>query len=349
MNTETTLRLLKNAGFHILGTDGSFIYIEDPSCILRSFETFIEYAWTAIFLITGMLLFGWAISLIRGGKTDLITNLRNLTLMFGTLTLAVPIINLIFGDDLFARGCRTIQISRPDIDRLLDARSAQFAARNTVELYDNIDIIDHGITATPQSPERTDPIINEPDLEPMENNNPIEPILQPRPTPPASSDAPTQPTARTLDMSIVITRVTEQGGDVIYTDASGGGIRRTGGSRAWRNQNPGNIRDSKFARRMGAIGAAGGFAVFPDAETGARAIAALLTGNSYRNLTVADAIARYAPPHENDTAAYQQNLARLTGIDIGIYIRDLTKDQLNAVVSAIRRVEGWTPGREIAI
>ena len=44
MNTTTILQLLKNSGFHGLRADAEFIYMEDPSCILRSFETFINYA-----------------------------------------------------------------------------------------------------------------------------------------------------------------------------------------------------------------------------------------------------------------------------------------------------------------
>ena len=328
MNTETALRLLKNAGFHILGTDGSFIYLEDPSCILRSFETFIEYAWTAIFFITGMLLFGWAMSMIRGAKNDLINNIRNLMLIFGTLTLAVPIMNLIYGDNLFARGCRTIRVAHNDVERVLDARSAQLTPHGGTELYDDIEIID-----------------GNPDQSPiMVATQTVETISSTPGAPTAPSITPPQGTSHT---SMAVSAA-ERGGDVVYTDATGHGIRRTGGTRSWRNQNPGNIRDSKFARRMGAIGAAGGFAVFPDAETGMRAIAALLRSDSYKNLRIADAVARYAPPSENDTTRYQQNLAKLTGLDINIYVRDLSDAQMTSVTAAIRQIEGWTPGREIA-
>ncbi|MDE6571589.1 MAG: conjugal transfer protein, partial [Alphaproteobacteria bacterium] len=143
------------------------------------------------------------------------------------------------------------------------------------------------------------------------------------------------------------TRAAASGGDVIYTHSDGTRTKRTGGTRAWRNNNPGNIRDSKFARRAGAIGAAGGFAVFPDTETGMAAIAALLRSDSYRNLTVGDAIGRYAPPHENDTRAYQRYLERLTGLRMDTPITDLSNADMARVTAAIQTVEGWTPGREI--
>ena len=138
MNIETVLRLLKNSGYHVLGADGSFIYLKDPGCLLRSFDTFIEYAWLAVTFITGMLLFGWAISMIRGVKNDLMTNMRNLILIFGTLTLVRPIVNLVFGDDLFARGCATITVSTSEVARMLDARRvADDAAIENFDIYDS--------------------------------------------------------------------------------------------------------------------------------------------------------------------------------------------------------------------
>ena len=139
MNTELIIRLLKNSGINVLGADSSAVYIEDPSCILRSFETFIEYAWIIITAVTGVLLFGWAISMIRGAKNDIFTNLRNLIIMFATLSCVIPIVNIIWGDDLFAIGCKTITVSLDDLKVLLDARNARFANSDT-EVYETQDI-----------------------------------------------------------------------------------------------------------------------------------------------------------------------------------------------------------------
>jgi hypothetical protein len=58
------------------------------------------------------------------------------------------------------------------------------------------------------------------------------------------------------------------GNSVIYTDTSGKQWQFEGGNRPWRNQNPGNLVPGKVSKRNGAIGKAGGFAVFPDYETG---------------------------------------------------------------------------------
>ncbi len=123
MNTETIIRLLRNSGINVIGADASSVYIEDPSCILRAFETFIEYAWIIITAITGVLLFGWAVSMIRGAKNDIFTNLRNLIIMFATLSCVIPIVNLIWGDDLFEVGCATVAVPLSDLNTLLDARN----------------------------------------------------------------------------------------------------------------------------------------------------------------------------------------------------------------------------------
>jgi len=55
---------------------------------------------------------------------------------------------------------------------------------------------------------------------------------------------------------------------VIYIDESGQQSQFSGGTRTWRNQNPGNLVPGGVSRRNNQIGKAGGFAVFPDYQTG---------------------------------------------------------------------------------
>mgnify|MGYP004583254273 FL=1 len=144
METATIIRLLSNAGFRVLGTDGANLYIEDPSCILRSFQTFTEYAWIILTFITGMLIFGWAISMIRGAKNNIFMNLRNLTIMFGTLAAAGAILNMIYGGDLFARGCQTVAVDINTVNEMLDMRQKKMSPQQT-DLYESIDIYDSGV------------------------------------------------------------------------------------------------------------------------------------------------------------------------------------------------------------
>lgn len=158
MNIETIFRLLKNAGFHVLGTDGVFIHLEDPSCILRSFETFLNYSWIAITFITGVLLFGWAIAYIRGAKNDLFINLRNLVLIFGALTAIKPVVNMIWGGDVFARGCKTINVSIAEVRRILDAQNLKLSKHNPDDLFEDIDIYDTGSVGSEELPYAQAPV-----------------------------------------------------------------------------------------------------------------------------------------------------------------------------------------------
>lgn len=143
MNTDTIIRLLQNAGFHGVRANSDFVFIEDPSCILRSFETFAGYAWTIIAILTGMMLFGWAISMLRGAKNDFFMNLRNLILIFGLLTLARPIMNFVYGGDLFGLGCKTFSIPMSEIELLLESRNLNL---NTADgMYEDLQIYDSGV------------------------------------------------------------------------------------------------------------------------------------------------------------------------------------------------------------
>ena len=416
METATIIRLLSNAGFRVLGTDGANLYIEDPSCILRSFQTFTEYAWIILTFITGMLIFGWAISMIRGAKNNIFINLRNLTIMFGTLAAAGAILNMIYGGDLFARGCQTVAVDINTVNEMLDMRQKKMSPQQT-DLYESIDIYDSGVVranvtanntddandntstdntvigdeiSTPddaddkfipisqklsdtdkdklldilrRAPDGTltiprDQIKTDDDVSnklpngglPIENIPSVDELRDRLIPAPSQRDAtannpsahhPSNPSEQEYTSAVALGR------DVVYTTADGRRVRRTGGTRAWRNLNPGNIRYSEFSRNAGAIGQAGGFAVFPDEETGTRAISSLLRGQSYNNLTIARAITRYAPPSENNTAAYHRRIQQITGLNINRRISDLSDGELSRVVDAIRAIEGWEAGRII--
>lgn len=133
--------------------------------------------------------------------------------------------------------------------------------------------------------------------------------------------------------------------NVVYTYSDSTQIRHSGGTIAWRQNNPGNLRNSPIARAAGAIGVAHGFAIFPDYDTGRGAISQLLLSDRYRDLTVLSAMFKYAPPVENDTKSYQRNIVRLAGVQGNRRIRDLDTDELERVIDAICVLEGNIPGR----
>jgi hypothetical protein len=80
------------------------------------------------------------------------------------------------------------------------------------------------------------------------------------------------------------------------------------GSRPQRNLNPGDIEAGRFAQAHGAVGSDGRFAKFPTADAGFEAMKALFQAPTYKGLTVAQALNRYAPPVENQTNAYIANV-----------------------------------------
>lgn len=350
MNNETILRLLQNSGLHVHGMDADFIYLEDPTCVIRSFEVFAEYAWMIITIFTGLMLLGWALSMIRGAKNDIFSNLKNLILIFGIVSLVGPIINVLYGDDLFALGCRTVRVPVADAQEVLAARQKKLPTYANNDLYENLEILDSGIVI--DTPVVSVPV-EEPIQEPIKQEPPeptsvppavapaAEPEIELPPTPVANtgpSQARTGTTKATFASVTGKRRITYQ-----YPDTSA--KIHIDGTPAWRNSNAGNIIVSTFARNHGAIGEGGRFAVFPDDATGMAAIKALLKTNSYRNLTIAQAIEKWAPSDDNnDVPAYHRSIERQTGLSINRRIRDLSDAELDKIANAIRRHEGWKAG-----
>ena len=138
---------------------------------------------------------------------------------------------------------------------------------------------------------------------------------------------------------------TGENGKTVITNATGEKEIRKGGTISWRNNNPGNMRMSEFSKAQGAIGEAGGFAVFPTKEAGERAREKLLfEAESYKNKTLAQAIQRYAPESENNTQAYIDALVKATGANPNTPLSNLTPDQRQKMLAAMKQHEGWKEG-----
>lgn len=131
-----------------------------------------------------------------------------------------------------------------------------------------------------------------------------------------------------------------EGRYVVYGDDS----VNVGGTRSWRNNNPGNLEYGPFARRHGAIGTDGRFAIFPDEATGTAARRALLLGR-YGDSTVPDMVPRYAPPHENNVGAYTRAITDQVGVPRDVPINQLSDGQLDSLMTAMRQHEGWRAGQ----
>ena len=112
-------------------------------------------------------------------------------------------------------------------------------------------------------------------------------------------------------------------------------------SRSYRNNNPGNLEFGPFAKSMGATGSDGRFAIFPDYKTGRNAQEKLLfEGKNYKDLTLGQAIGRWAPGSENNVPAYLKAM----GGDNGMRMSEYSPEQRTKLLDAMQKHEGWSAG-----
>lgn len=127
---------------------------------------------------------------------------------------------------------------------------------------------------------------------------------------------------------------------------------RSGGSANWRANNPGNLASGGFTAANGQVGSLDvpGHvdAVFPDMLTGWNALVSRLSTNGYGvdypDKTLDQAMYAFAPPFQNNTAAYIAFVHTLTGLGGTERLGDFSSSQLSALASAIFRYEGAKVG-----
>jgi RHS repeat-associated protein len=113
------------------------------------------------------------------------------------------------------------------------------------------------------------------------------------------------------------------------------------GNHPFRDYNPGDIKSGRFAGTQGSIGTDKGIAIFPDARTGFGAGTSLLRTPGYQNETLDSAIARWAPPTENDTASYQAEARSNLGVSGDTKVSALSTGQIQQLANLISVVEGF--------
>lgn len=96
------------------------------------------------------------------------------------------------------------------------------------------------------------------------------------------------------------------------------------------NNNPGNL---KFAGQPGAVKGEGGFAKFSSPAAGLNALYNQVKLDASRGLTLAQFIYKYAPPTENDTNRYIQQVAMATSSLPGTRISAINPDLLVRAVA----------------
>ena len=136
-----------------------------------------------------------------------------------------------------------------------------------------------------------------------------------------------------------------QGVSVTYTDSNGKSYTKTGGYLAWRNNNEGNLKYGPFAKAHGAIGSdKKGFAIFSSEAAGHEAKKALLfNSDSYKNLSLKQAIEKYAPRKDgNNTDLYYQNVLGAVGRDTTM--SNYNKEEQEIIMNVMRKQEGVKAG-----
>ena len=124
MNLEllnNAYKILKDAGFTFPPqpcTDS--ICIVDPTCVWPILLSFINTAWIVLTISTVVLLAGWGATMLRGAQHDMAKNLRTLVLIFGTLSVTMPILKVMGGEQLLIDQCNVIKLSTQEVGDLLE-------------------------------------------------------------------------------------------------------------------------------------------------------------------------------------------------------------------------------------
>jgi hypothetical protein len=129
---------------------------------------------------------------------------------------------------------------------------------------------------------------------------------------------------------------------------------RIGGTRPWRNNNPGNF--NKPADHPKNIGNDDGFCIFPDSSTGMQELIDNINAKAAIGSSIRSFITVHAPPNKNPTETYIKDVLGYlnSGSKIGCTIDKVTNpvtdatqlstlssDGRNSFAMAIARVEGW--------
>jgi hypothetical protein len=135
---------------------------------------------------------------------------------------------------------------------------------------------------------------------------------------------------------------------VQYFDEQGNMTIRSGGSVAWRCNNPGALLKSPYStsKDRRCIGIAGNtgytYAVYPDYETGHEALLVMLRGSKYRDLSLKEASIRYV----KEDPDHIHKIVKLSKLNPDRIIKSLAPNEFESYWKAIEQNERWLVGRE---
>src|SRR5438105_851059 len=134
-------------------------------------------------------------------------------------------------------------------------------------------------------------------------------------------------------------------GSVRYYDQEGNVLIRYEGTKAWRCNNPGNMKykPGGFGMRHGGIGFALSMVVFPTEDVGRRALIARLKSPEFRILTIEEFPGVWDKDNEVN---YRKFILDETGLASERKIKSLTANEFDIFRIAIEKMEGWKEGWE---
>ena len=138
----------------------------------------------------------------------------------------------------------------------------------------------------------------------------------------------------------------EGGGWVRLHLSDGTDELRVGGTLAWRNNNPGNLLPGRIPYKTAVAVDRRGLAIFPSYAHGWAALREVLKSSTYGPLSIADAMAKYAPSGHggNDPARYATLIRQQTGLEPTTVLNTLGHADLDRFMGAIKTVEGFREG-----
>lgn len=148
-----------------------------------------------------------------------------------------------------------------------------------------------------------------------------------------------------------VTEIVESKGRKLVLRSSDGTLIERVGNINWRANNPGNIRPTKHSLNWpGVVGSIdtinGKFLVFDSYESGRAALyRQLFEMPSYKNLTISQALQKYAPASDNnDPVSYAKSVIAVAGSDSVLSSFDETTR--HKIIDAFQKKEGFVPGKE---
>lgn len=131
-----------------------------------------------------------------------------------------------------------------------------------------------------------------------------------------------------------------------YYYSDGSYLTKEGGTVAWRNNNEGNLRPGSLSSNRIGVDKKN-FAIFATPEDGTAAKKYLLfSSSSYKNLSLKEAIKKYAPGSDNnDPVKYANFVMNKAGVE-NKQMCTYTVDEQNRIMAAMKIQEGYKAGTE---